>query len=179
MNENSRGCFVNHRVAIIASLLLDIPMRLNWQPLLAAVLAGYLVGVSPAIRAQQPQLPEIPLTIRGHALKAEVAATDATRMQGLMHRRMLPENYGMLFVFPQATTLSFWMQNTYLALSIAFLDDSGTIINIEDMKPLTTDTHHSARPARYALEMNQGWFKKRGIKPGDRIEGLIKAPPGQ
>ena len=71
------------------------------------------------------------------------------------------------------------MMNTHIPLSIAFIDDAGTIINIADMKPLTTDTHNSARPARYALEMNQGWFRKRGIKPGDKVEGLAKAPPSR
>jgi len=68
------------------------------------------------------------------------------------------------------------MMNTHIPLSIAFIDDAGTIINIADMKPLTTDTHNSARPARYALEMNQGWFRKRGIRSGAKIEGLDRAP---
>jgi len=146
---------------------------------LPLLLVACLLGFTPAPYAQQPQLPEIPLTIRGHAVIAEVAANDGQRMQGLMHRRMMPENRGMLFVFPQTMPLAFWMQNTYLALSIAFVDEAGTIVNIEDMKPLTTDNHHSARPARYALEMNQGWFRKRGIKAGDKVEGLEKAPPGR
>lgn len=127
--------------------------------------------------AARAGMPEITLAINGHQLTAEVAHTDADRTQGLMHRRMLPENRGMLFVFPQTAPLSFWMMNTPLPLSIAFVDDAGAIINITDMKPLTTDNHHSARPARYALEMNQGWFKKRGIKPGDKVQGLAKAPP--
>ena len=124
-------------------------------------------------------MPEITLAMGGHKFTAEVAYTDADRELGLMHRRMLPENRGMLFVFPQAAPLSFWMMNTHIPLSIAFIDDAGTIINITDMKPLTTDTHNSARPARYALEMNQGWFRKRGIRPGAKIEGLDRAPPAR
>ena len=124
-------------------------------------------------------LPEVALEINGHKLTAEVAATEPARTTGLMHRRMLPENRGMLFVFAAAAPQSFWMKNTYVPLSIAFLDESGTIINIEDMKPLTTDPHSSTRPARYALEMNQGWFAKRGIKPGARVGGLNKAPGSQ
>jgi uncharacterized membrane protein (UPF0127 family) len=72
-----------------------------------------------------------------------------------------------------------WMMNTYIPLSVAFLDERGVIINIEDMKPHTQDTHPAAKPAQYALEMNQGWFSKRGIKPGARIEGLDRAPPAR
>lgn len=126
--------------------------------------------------AAHAEMPEITLALGGHKLTAEVAHTDADRTLGLMHRRMLPENRGMLFVFPQAAPLGFWMMNTHIPLSIAFIDDAGTIINIADMKPLTTDPHNSAKPARYALEMNQGWFRKRGIKPGAKIEGLDRAP---
>lgn len=126
--------------------------------------------------AARAEMPEIALALDGHKLTAEVAHTDADRALGLMHRRMLPENRGMLFVFPQAAPLGFWMMNTHIPLSIAFIDDAGTIINIADMKPLTTDTHNSARPARYALEMNQGWFRKRGIRSGAKIEGLDRAP---
>ena len=124
-------------------------------------------------------LPELVLEIKGHKLTAEVAATDAQRMQGLMHRRMLPENRGMLFVFSYSAPQSFWMMNTYIPLSIAFIDESGAIVNIADMKPLTTDSHSSAKPAKYALEMNQGWFTKRGIKAGAKVEGLKNAPPAQ
>jgi len=124
-------------------------------------------------------LPELALEIKGHKLTAEVAATDASRTTGLMYRRMLPENRGMLFVFPYASPQSFWMMNTYVPLSIAFIDESGTIVNIADMKPLTTDQHASTKPAKFALEMNQGWFAKRGIKAGARIDGLKDAPPAQ
>ena len=124
-------------------------------------------------------LPEIALDIKGHQLTAEVAATDAQRMQGLMHRRMLPENRGMLFVFSYSAPQSFWMMNTYIPLSIAFIDENGAIVSIADMKPLTTDSHSSAKPAKYALEMNQGWFAKRGIKAGAKVEGLKNAPPAQ
>ena len=144
--------------------------------LIAIAFALLPVGNSCAADAA---LPEIALSINKHALTAEVAANDNTRTTGLMHRRMLPENRGMLFVFPQTTPLSFWMMNTHVALSIAYLDDTGAIINITDMKPLTTDPHPSTRPARYALEMNQGWFAKRGIKAGAKVEGLDKAPPAQ
>ncbi len=111
-------------------------------------------------------LPQVALAINGHKLTAEVATDDMQRSQGLMYRRMLPENWGMLFVFPDAMPQSFWMKNTYLPLSIAFIDEHGVIVNIDDMKPLTTDPHPSLKPAKYALEMNQGWFARRGIKAG-------------
>ena len=124
-------------------------------------------------------LPEITLEIKGHKLVAEVAANDSARTTGLMHRRMMPENRGMLFVFAQTQPLSFWMMNTYLPLSIAFADEQGVIVNIDDMKPLTTDPHPSSKPARFALEMNRGWFARHGIKAGARIVGLKNAPPPQ
>ena len=129
--------------------------------------------------AQAQQLPEVALSVNGHKLTAEVAHTDPARAQGLMHRRMLPESRGMLFVFPTAAQHAMWMMNTYIPLSVAFIDERGVIINIEDMKPHTQDAHAAAKPAKYALEMNQGWFGKRGIKPGARIEGMEQAPPAK
>ena len=130
-----------------------------------------------AFAAAHAQSPEIGLSINGHKLTAEVAHTDPARTEGLMHRRMLPENRGMLFVFRETGPQAMWMMNTYLPLSVAFLDERGVIVNIADMQPHTRDTHASAKPAKYALELNQGWFAKRGIKPGARIEGLDRAPP--
>ncbi len=125
----------------------------------------------------QAAMPQVELTINKHALTAEVASNDANRMQGLMHRRMLPENRGMLFVFPNIAHHGMWMMNTFIPLSVAFIDDAGAIINIEDMQPHTRDSHSAASPARYALEMNLGWFRKRGIKPGMKIEGLERVAP--
>jgi uncharacterized protein len=125
------------------------------------------------------QLPEIDLSISGHKLTAEVARTDPTRMEGLMYRRILPENRGMLFVFREVAVQSMWMMNTYVPLSVAFLDANGVIVNIEDMQPQTQDTHSAAKPVKYALEVNLGWFGKRGIKPGAKVEGLERAPPAQ
>jgi hypothetical protein len=130
-----------------------------------------------ALPAAGAQMPEIPLAVNGHTLTVEVAVTDETRSRGLMHRRILPENRGMLFVFRETANHAMWMMNTYVPLSVAFLDERGTIINIEDMKPHSRDTHAAARPAKYALEANRGWFAKRGIKPGAKVEGLELAPP--
>jgi hypothetical protein len=143
------------------------------------LLAILLLACCTALASAQATLPEITLEIRNHKLTAEVATTELTRMNGLMYRRMLPENRGMLFVFPYVSEQSFWMKNTYVPLSIAFIDEAGVIVSIADMKPLTTDPHPSLKPAKYALEMNQGWFAKRGIKPGAKVQGLKDAPSAQ
>jgi uncharacterized membrane protein (UPF0127 family) len=92
-----------------------------------------------------------------------------------MHRRMLPENRGMLFVFPYTAHHAMWMMNTYVPLSVAFMDRDGVIINIEDMQPQTLNAHCATAPASYALEMNKGWFAQKNIKPGTNIAGLPKA----
>ncbi len=126
-------------------------------------------------RAAAAQLPEVTLNFGASKLTAEVAATDAARSTGLMHRRMMPENRGMLFIFQHTALHGMWMMNTHLPLSVAFIDREGVIINIADMEPHTQKSHHAMRPAKYALEMNQGWFRKRGVKPGDKLEGIEKA----
>ena len=135
----------------------------------------FMLGFAPA--AAQAAMPQVELAIDKHRLTAEVAHTDADRMQGLMHRRMLPEGRGMLFVFPNIAHHGMWMMNTYIPLSVAFIDEAGVIVNIEDMQPHTRDSHTAKKPVRYALEMNLGWFRKRGIVPGMKIEGLERAPP--
>lgn len=140
------------------------------KQLLIAMLMACCAGLARA------EMPEITLTLGDHRLVAEVASNDAQRAQGLMHRRMLPENRGMLFVFPDIALHGMWMMNTYVPLSVAFMDERGVIVNIEDMQPHTQTSHTAARPARYALEANLGWFRKRGIKPGDKVEGLRQAP---
>jgi uncharacterized membrane protein (UPF0127 family) len=140
----------------------------------ALALAAFLLAFN-----ARAELPEVGLTIGGHKVVAEVARTDATRTEGLMHRRILPENRGMLFVFRDVAVHAMWMMNTHIPLSVAFIDASGVIINIEDMKPHTQDSHPAAKPAKYALEMNQGWFRKRGIKPGAKIEGIERAGSAQ
>ncbi|MBL8385384.1 MAG: DUF192 domain-containing protein [Burkholderiales bacterium] len=144
----------------------------------------FIIGLTMALsmissaRAQgQPPLPTVQLQAGLYLIKAEVAATYATRMHGLMMREKMGPNEGMLFVFPERERQCMWMKNTLLPLSVAFIDDNGAILNVEDMKPLTEDSHCSARPARYALEMNLGWFKSKNILPGTRIVGLEKAGP--
>jgi hypothetical protein len=138
---------------------------------MAAGIAGMLSGPVSA----DPLL-TYPLKIKGHALRVELAASEEDKRTGLMFRRNLGENSGMLFVYENEGRWAMWMKNTYLPLSVAFIDRDGRIINIEDMQPLTEDSHQAAGPAKYALEVNRGWFAKRGIGRGDRIQGLDKIP---
>jgi len=139
----------------------------------SAALAFIVLFATAAARAAG--LPTVELSVNGHRLVAEVAATEATRTTGLMNRFSLQPHHGMLFVFKEPQPQAFWMKNTYVPLSIAFIDGDGLIINIEDMAPLTENTHPSRGRALYALEMKKGWFVERDIAPGARIEGLAKA----
>jgi uncharacterized membrane protein (UPF0127 family) len=134
-----------------------------------------LVAGHASLAAERPVM--IELQAGKHRITAEVAATEESRALGLMHRKKpLADSHGMLFVFPASGFHSMWMKNTYIALSVAFIDESGAILNIADMSPLTTEPHTAAGFARYALEMNQGWFAERGVRAGARIEGLSAAP---
>ena len=140
---------------------------------LLQIAAVSIALTSHTCQAQEgPQkLPAIALNAGMHIIQAEVAQTPEQRGIGLMQRPKMGTNDGMLFVFDSAAEQCFWMKNTLLPLSIAFLDEQGSVVNIEDMAPQTLGGHCSKRPVRFALEMNQGWFAKRGIKPGSRIEG--------
>ncbi|WP_256207871.1 DUF192 domain-containing protein [Nitrosomonas sp. Nm166] len=122
------------------------------------------------------ELSILSLEISGYVISAEVAHTQLSRSQGLMYRESLEENSGMLFIFPHAGHYSMWMQNTYIPLSVAFIDEQGVILNIVDMQPQTRTAHDSAGMAKYALEMNRGWFSARKIAAGARVVGLEKAP---
>jgi len=130
-----------------------------------------------ALPAYAQTLPVVQLSAGMHLIRAEVAADMASRSRGLMFRKSLAQNAGMVFVFDEASQHCMWMKNTLIPLSVAFLDDNGTIINIENMAPQTEDTHCAARPARYALEMDRGWFTARGIKPGTKLGGMEKLRP--
>ncbi len=137
--------------------------------LLSTLLATLLIS-APAVAQQK--LPATTLTIGMHLVKAEMAVNDEERSLGLMFRREMGPNEGMVFRFPNPKQVCMWMKNTLLPLSVAFVDEDGKIINIEDMQPETEVAHCSKRSARYALGMNQGWFRKKNIKPGTPIEGL-------
>ena len=144
------------------------------KKLLLTSSATTLFLLSACAGAQQAQFPSTQLTAGMHVIKAEVAANDPQRQQGLMFREKMAHNAGMVFVFDQPNTQCMWMKNTLLPLSVAFIDAQGAIVNIEDMQPQTLDSHCSKRPVKYALEMNLGWFKAKNIKPGMTIEGLLK-----
>jgi uncharacterized membrane protein (UPF0127 family) len=130
------------------------------------------ISLSAAYGQTNPPLPIKRLNAGMHVIQAEVASTPETRSTGLMHRKTLAPNHGMLFVFDQANVQCFWMRNTFIPLSIAFLLDDGTIVNIADMKPQSDDSHCSSKPVRLALEMEQGWFATRAMTPGKKILGL-------
>ncbi|MDO4723552.1 MAG: DUF192 domain-containing protein [Comamonadaceae bacterium] len=145
----------------------------------AALALALALALPAALQAQAPQAPDQPqlnlprlaLSFNMHRIDAQVASTPAQRQIGLMFRASMPQHEGMLFIFEQAGVQCFWMKNTPLPLTAAFLADDGTVVNLADMQPLSTEQHCSAQPVRYVLEMNQGWFAQRGIAAGMRLHG--------
>ena len=137
---------------------------------LAALALSALLG-SAAAQGVPQTLPAITLQAGIHNIRAAVARTPDQRQTGLMFRREMAQHEGMLFVFDEASPQCFWMKNTLLPLSIAFLADDGSVVNVDEMKAQTLDSHCSTRPVRFVLEMNQGWFNKRGIQAGSKISG--------
>jgi uncharacterized membrane protein (UPF0127 family) len=135
--------------------------------------ASTALAVCLAAAQERPQLdlPVTQLQAGMHLIRAQVAQRPDERATGLMHRREMPPNEGMLFVFEQPGVQCFWMKNTLIPLAIAFVDDAGTVVNVREMQPGALNSHCSDKPVRYALEMNQGWFAKRGIKPGSVLTG--------
>ncbi len=136
------------------------------------------------VTAAAAQFPVVELSAGMHRIEAEFANDMNTRMRGLMHRREMSPQRGMLFAFPEDARHCMWMRNTLIPLSVAFLDEAGRILNVEDMVPQTEDSHCAAGPARFALEMNRGWFAQRGLGPGAKIRGVAglraaDAPPGR
>lgn len=150
-----------HAVIRLAALF-----ALAAAPLLPAAAQG------PGEGRAQDKLPVTQLSTGIHVVHAEVANEPEERRVGLMYRTELPGNDGMLFVFEAPDLQCFWMRNTLLPLSVAFISDDGTIVNIEDMAPRTETPHCSRKPVRYVLEMAQGWFAERGIKAGAKFDGL-------
>ncbi len=144
------------------------------QPIAATLAAlACLPAAAQRAPAGQPQLelPRTTLSIGMHRIDAQLAATPEQRQIGLMHRRDMPQHEGMLFVFEQPAVQCFWMKNTLIPLTAAFVADDGSIVNLADMQPLDEASHCSAKPVRYVLEMNQGWFKQRNLKAGARLRG--------
>jgi len=139
--------------------------------MLGAVVIAFVCTAS-----ARAELPVAELGVGMYRIEAEVANTFQTRQIGLMNRKTMPLQRGMVFVFPEDATHCMWMRDTYLPLSVAFLDAKGRVLNVEDMQPQTEDNHCAAGAARYALEMNIGWFRERGVKPGDSIRGIDRLP---
>src|SRR5687768_1665574 len=141
---------------------------------LTKIVLSLVLSSTALVHAQegpQPKLPVTELTLGIHRIQAEVAQTPAQQATGMMFRREMGANEGMLFVNDEAGQRCFWMRNTLLPLSIAFIADDGSIVNIAEMAARSDQSHCSAKPVRYALEMNQAWFSKRGFKPGDKVRG--------
>jgi uncharacterized membrane protein (UPF0127 family) len=145
------------------------------MPAIPRLLLAAIMLCAAAAAAFAADLPVTTLTINGQKVVAEVVSTPEQRATGLMNRFSLQPDHGMLFVFEQPQPLGFWMKNTYIPLSIAFIDADGRIVNIEDMKPQDESTHHSRGASLYALEMKQGWFAGKRIAAGDVVKGLPPA----
>ena len=140
------------------------------------LLAGCAHAIEPSFSAAQPPLPSIELQVGAHQVRAEVADDAEERQLGLMFREKLSEDEGMLFVYPSEENRSFWMKNTLIPLSIAYLDMTGRIVHIADMTPLDIRPVPSGKPAMFALEMNQGWFIEHDVSVGERVSGLPVLP---
>lgn len=140
------------------------------------LIAGALLYAASVIATE---MPVVDLNAGIHRIQAEVAHTHQARTKGLMNRRSMEDNHGMVFSWPEAGRHCMWMRNTHLPLSVAFIDDDGRIVNIADMTPRTDDIHCAAKPVRYALEVNRGWFAQRRLAPGARIGGLDKLPAAE
>jgi len=147
-------------------------MRKIFRFLAAAAFAASLPCAAQPADGKPQSLPISKIQVGTYPVSAEVAQTPDQRALGLMYRFSLPADHGMLFVFPEPQPLGFWMRNTYIPLSIAFIAPDGHIVNIEDMKPQSEETHWSRGPAMYALEMKKGWFAERGIGPGAVVKGI-------
>jgi uncharacterized protein len=148
------------------------PQRL---PALAAC-AALALALAQGAHAQtgpQPKLQTTEITAGMHVIQAELAVSPQQQATGMMMRTEMGANEGMLFVNSDSSTRCFWMKNTLLPLSIAFIGDDGTIVNVAEMQPRSEESHCSVKPARYALEMRQGWFAKRGIKAGMKLRGQV------
>lgn len=153
-------------VAIVKSLSLT----------LVTTIALLVPGGAWAQPVPQLDLARVKLNAGMHVIDAQVASTAEQRQTGLMLRKEMPQHEGMLFIFDQASMQCFWMKNTLLPLTAAFVADDGTIENLADMNPETIDSHCSAKPVRYVLEMNKGWFAKKSIKAGSKLSGpMFKA----
>ena len=137
------------------------------------IAAALVPSMAHAEGVPQTQLPRTTLNAGMHLLQVQLAQDFEQRQIGLMWRKEMPQNEGMLFIFEQPAVQCFWMRNTYLPLTAAFVADDGTIVNLVDMKPMNDSSHCSHKPVRFVLEMNQGWFAKRNIQAGFKLTGPV------
>lgn len=144
----------------------------RYKGLLGPIFFAFLAMFPWLAYGQSALLPVTELTVGSYTVQAEVAATENARALGLMHRRALLPDHGMLFVFNESAGHCFWMKNTPLPLSIAFIDDNGIVLNVADMQAHSLDSHCPVSPAQYALEMEQGWFQSHKVGPGSPVKGL-------
>jgi len=149
-------------------------MALAWA---AAAAMSSVCGAATAQDAPQRLQNRTTLGAGMYNMQVEVAMTPQEHAIGLMHRTSMGANEGMLFVFDRPGVQCFWMKNTLIPLAVAFLADDGTVVNLDEMKPQTLDSHCSTQPVRYVLEMNTGWFKKKGVKPGQKLSGAPFGAP--
>ena len=152
---------------------MDGKVRPNLLAALLAAAALLAPGWTLAQQVPQLDLQRVKLSAGMHVIDAQVALTPEQREIGLMQRKDMPQHEGMIFIFEQPSQQCFWMKNTLLPLTAAFVADDGTIVNLADMKPQTLESHCSTQPVRYVLEMNKGWFAKKGIKAGSKLGGPI------
>ena len=157
-------------------MILVVTLLRNWRYIIgfrkiALVLSFVLIIASVKTIACPLQLPTSTISIKGYTLTVELATTPTARNCGLSNRLELPENHGMLFIYPNLRDRTFWMKDNYIPLSIAFLDESGRIINLQNMTPMQTEKrYYSSQPVKYALEVNQGWYDAHEIEIGDTVE---------
>lgn len=165
--------------AVLVAAVLALPACAQNTAVDAA--PGRVQPAPPMKQMAQMDLPRTQLRVGKARMQVQIASTAYQLQTGLMHRHEMPDDEGMLFVFPQAGVQCFWMKNTLLPLTAAFVASDGTIVNLADMQPLSEQHHCSARPVPYVLEMHQGWFKRKGIRPGMKLRDargrLFKAAP--
>ena len=153
------------------------PIRRALLALIVALATTPILAQRADTGTPQLDLPRSELSIGMHRIDVQVASTHPQRQIGLMHRKEMPQHEGMLFVFEQPSVQCFWMRNTLIPLTAAFVADDGGIVNLADMQPLDESSHCSTKPVRYVLEMNQGWFKQRNLKAGAKLRGPMFAAP--
>ena len=150
----------------------------EWLPFIMKIIfsstVAWIFAAFFSVSHAQQVFPSTTLNIGVNLIKAEVAVSDEQRAQGLMFREKMAPNEGMVFRFPETRHICMWMKNTLLPLSVAFIDEKGRMINIKDMQPQTLNAHCAKKPARFALEMNQGWFRQKNIRSGVQVIGLPK-----